>query len=93
MGKQIDGLTGQVFDTKEEYLNHVSPVTGYKPTDIEHHGTQGLLIAKKALARTGSLTKKKEEEIDKKIKKVKDEKVDEKIKEARKSQKGTIAKL
>lgn len=35
-GKHVDGVTGLVFDTEEDYLNHVSPETGYKPTDIEH---------------------------------------------------------
>lgn len=27
---------GFVFETEEDYLNHVSPLTGYKPTDFEH---------------------------------------------------------
>jgi hypothetical protein len=53
--KHIDGLTGQEFDSHEEYLAHVSPVTGYKPTDLEHHGLTGVRIAKAALQRTDSL--------------------------------------
>lgn len=35
-GKHIDGVTGLVFDTEEEYLAHTSPETGFKPTEIEH---------------------------------------------------------
>lgn len=36
VGKHIDGVTGLVFETEEDYLNHVSPVTGATPKDIEH---------------------------------------------------------
>lgn len=35
-GKHVDGPTGLVFDTEEAYLNHVSPISGHKPTEIEH---------------------------------------------------------
>lgn len=84
MSKHIDGLTGQEFSTEEEYLAHVSPVTGYKPTDLEHHGVQGLRIAKKALERTGSLKKENEDELDVKIEKVREDKVDEKVRGAKK---------
>lgn len=35
-GKHVDGLTGLVFATEEDYLNHVSPVTGHKPTEFAH---------------------------------------------------------
>lgn len=70
MGKHIDGLTGQEFDTEEEYLAHTSPVTGYKPTDIEHQGKRAILIAKKALERTGSLTDEVKAELDETFEKV-----------------------
>lgn len=67
MSKHIDGLTGRVFDTEEEYLAHVSPVTGFKPTDLEHHGQRGILVAKKALERTGSLNTEVETELNSKM--------------------------
>ena len=35
-GKHIDGVTGLVFDTEEDYLNHTSPETGHTPKDLEH---------------------------------------------------------
>lgn len=35
-GKHIDGVTGLVFDTEEAYLNHTSPASGHKPTELEH---------------------------------------------------------
>lgn len=36
VGKHIDGVTGLVFETEEAYLNHVSPVTGFNPTEVKH---------------------------------------------------------
>lgn len=36
VGKHIDGASGLVFETDEDYLNHVSPVTGFTPKDVEH---------------------------------------------------------
>jgi hypothetical protein len=36
VGKHVCGVSGLVFDTEEAYLNHVSPVSGFKPTEIEH---------------------------------------------------------
>jgi hypothetical protein len=27
---------GYVFNTEEDYLNHISPITGHRPTEIEH---------------------------------------------------------
>lgn len=36
VGKHIDGITGLVFETEEAYLNHVSPVTGHNPTEVQH---------------------------------------------------------
>jgi hypothetical protein len=36
VGKHVDGVTGLVFETEEAYLNHVSPVTGYNPTEVQH---------------------------------------------------------
>lgn len=65
MAKHIDGLTGKVFNSEAEYLAHVSPVTGFKPTDIRHQGKRGVLIAKNALKRSGSLNKKAEADLDK----------------------------
>lgn len=64
MPKVIDSLTGVEFETYQDYLNHVSPVTGFRPTDPEHHGKRGLLVAKKALGRTGSLSPATENAID-----------------------------
>lgn len=54
-GKHIDGTTGLVFETEEAYLNHVSPKTGHKPTEVEHQDilTDGAFsqISAKALER------------------------------------------
>lgn len=36
IGRQVDSVTGLVFETEEAYLNHVSPVSGHTPKDIEH---------------------------------------------------------
>lgn len=85
--KHVCGLTGQVFATEAEYLNHVSQATGFKPTDPEHQGSIGLLISKEALRRSGKLTKKKEAEIDAQIESVKGNDVDTKIMVARRDQK------
>lgn len=64
--KHVDGLTGQVFNSEQEYLDHVSPVTGFKPTELEHQGKRGVLVAKAALKRGGKLTKKAEADLDEK---------------------------
>ena len=81
--KHVCGLTGKVFNTEKEYLEHVSPVSGYAPTDIRHHGVRGLQIAKAAIARVSKLTKTKEAEIDAQIAEVQEEGVDHKLMEAR----------
>ena len=81
--KHVCGLTGQVFATEAEYLNHVSTATGYKPTDPEHQGSVGLMISKEALRRGGKLTKTREAEIDAQIESVKGKNVDDKIMVAR----------
>lgn len=81
--KHIDSLTGKVFNSEKEYLEHVSPVTGYKPTDPKHHGSRFLRQQKEALRRTGKLTEAREAEIDKDIDEVKSAKVDAKIAKAR----------
>lgn len=60
-----DALTGKVFKSEAEYLNHVSPVTGFKPTDLRHQGKRGVLVAKAALKRGGGLDKKAESILDK----------------------------
>lgn len=79
MGKVIDGLTGVEFNTYEEYLAHTSPVTGYKPTDPEHQGKTGLLIAKEALKRTNSLKADAEAIVDANLANVKATDVQKKI--------------
>jgi len=81
-GKVICGLSGLVFDSDEEYLNHVSPITGYTPKDPEHFGANFLRQSKKALERTGSLDEKTAKAIDKKIKTV-EEKVQPEIDKAK----------
>lgn len=58
--KHVDGLTGLVFDTEEAYLEHTSPVTGYKPTEPEHQG-EGFKAISDAAIRRGE--EKKEETI------------------------------
>lgn len=58
MPKVIDSITGQEFPNYEDYLNHKNPVTGHTPRDIQHHGKRGLMVARRALARTGSLEKR-----------------------------------
>lgn len=83
MAKHIDGLTGQEFATEEEYLAHVSPVTGYSPTDIEHHGERGILVAKKALERTGSLDTAAEDALDNAMGNIRNENVEHKLAEVR----------
>ena len=62
--KHVDGLTGKVFATEEEYLEHISPVTGFTPRDIQHHGSAGIRVAEAALKRTGSLTSEMEAELE-----------------------------
>lgn len=63
MSKHIDALTGREFDTEEEYLAHVSPITGFTPAQIEHQGLTGIRVAREALKRTGSLKKKEKQEL------------------------------
>lgn len=81
MPKVIDGLTGVEFADYKAYLAHVSPVTGFKPTDPEHQGKRGLLVSKKALSRTGSLDKGKEKEIDVKVADIEEKQVQKKLAE------------
>lgn len=54
-GKHIDAVSGLVFETDEDYLNHVSLVTGFTPKDVEHQdeltGGQFSKQAEKALER------------------------------------------
>lgn len=63
MAKHICGQTGREFDTKQEYLEHVSEKTGFKPTEIEHQGRVGVLISKSALRRTNSLNEELEQDL------------------------------
>ena len=92
MSKHVCGLTGKEFATREEYLAHVSPVTGFTPTDLQHQGTRGILVAKEALRRKGKLTKGREAELDAQIQEVSDAGIDDKLmrgrQEAKKLTKG-----
>lgn len=62
-GKHVDGVTGAVFETEEEYLNHVNAETGFTPKDIEHQdaltGGQFSVQAEAALKRGADAKKKK----------------------------------
>lgn len=78
-----DAATGQEFATEAEYLAFTSPVTGYKPTDIEHHGERGILVAKKALERTGSLDTAAETALDNALTRVRSNDVEHKLAEVR----------
>jgi hypothetical protein len=64
MSKIICSVSGLEFDTFEEYCDHVSPVTGFKPSQIEHQDalTNGKAskIAEKALTRGKAKKEKKE---------------------------------
>lgn len=53
-GKVVDSLTGFVFETMDDYANHVSPVTGFTPKDPEHFGTRFIRQSEAALKRTKS---------------------------------------
>lgn len=79
----VDGLTGKVFSSEQEYLDHVSPVTGFKPTDLEHHGSAGLRIAEAALQRTGSLTKEVQADLDEKKEIIESSQVDHELAEVK----------
>lgn len=81
--KHVDGLTGQEFASEAEYLAHTNPITGFTPTDIEHHGERGILVAKKALERTGSLTPAAEAQLNSKMNEVARTKVEENLAEMR----------
>jgi len=83
--KHICGLSGEEFNSVEEYRNHTSKVTGYKPTDLEHQGVRGLRIAEKALARTGSLKAKQKATIEKQLTSVREGAVEEKLKVKRRA--------
>jgi hypothetical protein len=50
-GKHIDGLTGLVFETEEQYLDHLSPVTGHTPKEGAHMGEDFIKISEGALKR------------------------------------------
>lgn len=56
----IDGLTGEKFDTEQQYLEHTNKVTGVKPTDLHHHGSIGVTVAEEGLKRTGHLNEDKQ---------------------------------
>lgn len=50
-GKHVDSLSGLVFDTEEAYCNHKSPITGFKPTELEHQGERFKAVSEQALKR------------------------------------------
>ena len=50
-GKIISGETGAVFETEDDYLNHQSPISGFKPTEAEFFGEHYKLIQQGALKR------------------------------------------
>lgn len=83
MEKHIDALTGREFDTEEEYLAHVSPITGFTPGEIEHQGLTGIRVAREALKRTGSLKKKAKQELDTSEETVRTRNVEARIKETK----------
>ena len=51
LGKIISGETGAVFETEEAYLDHVSPISGFKPTEPGFNGPAFALVQQGALAR------------------------------------------
>jgi len=61
-GKHI-ARGGYVFQTDEDYINHISPVTGHRPSEVEHQDamTNGRFsrASKKALERGDKKAKKK----------------------------------
>lgn len=67
MNKVICSPCKKEFKTNEDYLKHTCKKTGYKPTDPRHFGKRFLQQSKKALERGKSLTKKREDEINKMI--------------------------
>ena len=79
-GGTICGVSGLVFIDSASYLNHKSPVTGYKPTQPEHLGERFILQSKKALQRGKSLTPEKELELDRQREEAKSTDVDRKLK-------------
>jgi microcystin degradation protein MlrC len=78
-GKTVDGLTGFVFDSKEDYLNNVSQVTGYKPTDAEHYGSRYIRVQKEVAKKGDFLTPELEAELDAKDAAVKSNNVDKNL--------------
>lgn len=50
-GAVICGVSGLVFANNDDYLNHTSPVTGFKPTEPEHLGSRFLKQQRQALLR------------------------------------------
>jgi predicted nucleic acid-binding Zn-ribbon protein len=39
------------FATEQEYLNHVCPETGFKPTEQDHQGDEFKAVSEAAIAR------------------------------------------
>lgn len=91
--EHVCGLTGQRFASEQEYLDHTSEVTGYKPTDIEHHGVQGIKVAEKALERTGSLKAKVKTDLNTKLSEVRAKDVDGKVREKQAAKSITFSRL
>jgi len=85
--RHVCGLSGKVFRTEEEYLEHTSPATGFSPKDLEHQGTRGVLVAKAAIARGGKLKKKIERELDEKMEVINKHDINHKLMEAKRKMK------
>lgn len=58
-GAVICGVSGLVFANNEDYLAHESPVTGFKPTEPEHHGRRFVKQQRQALLRGLNKNRKK----------------------------------
>lgn len=61
-GKHVCGITGLVFDTEADYLDHESPVTDRTPREIEHlegiEGKKTVQARSKAALERGNARKK-----------------------------------
>ena len=66
----ICSICKKSWETKDEYLAHKC-TTGFTPRDPQHFGKKFLQQSKAALRRGNSLTKEREEEINKMINDIK----------------------
>lgn len=51
VGKIVSGETGAVFENDDDYINHISPISGFTPADPEFNGPAFKLVQEGALAR------------------------------------------